>query len=228
MKITARGGTDGANIVLFWPDNLPDDADDCLERDPIAMFERLRNDGKLIWFLCDSDGEYSVAIFLHCAVPDGLVPYCKDEEHIPVLTVRGVAYFGGMEYMFKLDRRLLGKHLSMCEEVVIPDGTYSARVYRTDVPESVYDSWLVSHAGASAKRLWDMHGTIAACAVVSVVATLIAFFGVSWSVWFWFAAIASTLVASAALMSRTHWYKSVDKAQAEYAKAYPAYVVHLE
>ena len=50
MKITASGGTDAGNIVLFWPDNLPDDADAALRDDPITLVENLRNEGKLIWF----------------------------------------------------------------------------------------------------------------------------------------------------------------------------------
>ena len=40
MKITASGGTDGANIVLFWPDNLPDDADARLNDDPVRVSGR--------------------------------------------------------------------------------------------------------------------------------------------------------------------------------------------
>lgn len=49
MKITASGGTDVANIVLFWPVNLPEDADAALNDDPISLIERMRGEGKLIW-----------------------------------------------------------------------------------------------------------------------------------------------------------------------------------
>jgi len=168
MKITARGATDAANIVLFWPENLPDEGDAMLASDPIALVESLRDQGKLIWFLCDGDGEYTVAIFVRSLVPEDLMVHCRDEERIPVLAVRGVGYFGGMEYMFKQYPKLLTKYPAMCEQVLTPEGTYAARVYRTEVPESLYESWLAAQAGVGAKRLWDIHGVIAAGAVASV------------------------------------------------------------
>ena len=61
MKLTASGGTDAANIVLFWPDNLPDDADATLKGDPVDLVDQLQKDGKLVWFPCLSDGGYTVA-----------------------------------------------------------------------------------------------------------------------------------------------------------------------
>src|SRR5436190_23377729 len=130
MTITASGGTDGANIVLFWPDNLPDDADELLTQDSVALVENLRDQGKLIWFPCDGDGRYAVAVFLAMDVPDDLIVHCKEEVKIPSLIVRGPGYFGGMEYMFKHDSSFRDKYPGMCEQVNIPDGTYSARVWR--------------------------------------------------------------------------------------------------
>jgi hypothetical protein len=227
-KITASGGTDGANMVLFWPDNLPDDADAILESDPIALVENLRDQGKLIWFLCDGDGGYTVAIFVRSVVPDDLIAHCGDEERIPSLVVRGVGYFGGMEYMFKHDSSFLKKHPNMGEQVKIPEGTYSARVYRTAISETFYESWLLTQAGVGAKRFWDIHGTIAACAIASIFASLIAFFFVAWTVWFCILAIASILVFGAVAMSRTEKYKRVARARDAFEKAYPSYVVHLE
>lgn len=228
IKITARGATDGANIVLFWPDNLPIDGDEILERDPLGFVESLRDGHKLIWFPCDSDGDYTVAIFLNEALPGDLIPYCKEEECISALLVCGVGYFGGMEYMFKKDRRLLDRYPGMCEPVIIPAGTYTARVYQTHVPESVYEDWLESHAGCNAKRLWDMHATITASAIVGVLVTLLAIGCVPWTVGCSMTAIASTLVMVAVAISRTDGYKSVARAQDEFEKSYPAYVVHLE
>jgi hypothetical protein len=228
MKITARGATDAANIVLFWPENLPDEGDAMLASDPIALVESLRDQGKLIWFLCDGDGEYTVAIFVRSLVPEDLMVHCRDEERIPVLAVRGVGYFGGMEYMFKQYPKLLTKYPAMCEQVLTPEGTYAARVYRTEVPESLYESWLAAQAGVGAKRLWDIHGVIAAGAVASVFAMFLAFFFVPWTVWFCILAIASALVVCAVAISHTNWYKLVARARVALEKSYPSYVVHLE
>lgn len=101
MKITASGGTDVAGIVLFWPDNLPAVADFALRDNPVALIETLQEQGKLIRFPCDGDGGYTLAVFVREDIPDELRSCCEDEVQIPVLTVRGVGYFGGMEYMFK-------------------------------------------------------------------------------------------------------------------------------
>lgn len=229
MKITARGATDGANIVLFWPDNLPDDADAMLESDPITLAESLRDQGKFIWFLCDGDGEYTVAIFVRAVVPDDLMVHCCDEELIPTLVVSGVGYFGGMEYMFKHNSRFFNKNPTMCERVIIPEGTYSARVYRTAIPEGLYDLWLLSQVGPRAKWLWEMHNWIAAFAVFSVVASLVVFFWVPWIVWLCILCVPLTFVIGAVVMSRTEWYKRVAKANDAFAaKEYPSFVVHLE
>jgi hypothetical protein len=228
MKITASGGTDAANIVLFWPDNLPADADVVLKNDPIALVKKLEDEGKIVWFPCGSDGSYSIAIYVRSEVPEDLIVYCKNEEKIPSLIVHGNGFFSGMEYMFKNNPGLAEKYAGMCEQVQIPDGNYSARVYCTEVPETLYDSWLSKHAGAGAKRLWKIHGIIVAFSVVGVLASLVAFFAVTWTVWFYILAIAATLVLSAVGMSHTDWYKTVSKARNAFGKEYPSYVIHLE
>jgi hypothetical protein len=228
MKITARGGTDGASIVLFWPANLPEDGDSLLRHDPINLVERLREEGKLIRFPCDADGDYTVSIYVRAPVPPELLELCKDPEGYPKLIVSGDGYFGGMEYMFKNDRRLLDRHPQMCEKLAIPDGTYSATVYESDVPEQLYERWLLDHAGSRAKRLWDWHATIAALAVASVPATLICFWLVPLVAWYCMVAGMLIICGSAIALSRTRAYKAVAKTQVEFESAYPAYVVHLE
>src|SRR5438067_4253166 len=126
MKLTARGGTDGAHMVLFWPATLPAGTDDALEDDPVALVERLKADGKLIRFPCDSDGQYTVAVFVRTPVPSDLLAVCKEPEHYLRLEVKGDGYFGGLEYLFQEDRSLLDRFPHMAEPIRIPDGTYTA------------------------------------------------------------------------------------------------------
>ncbi len=199
-----------------------------LQSDPISLVESLRNQGKLIWFPCDGDGGYSVAVFVRSEMPDDLIAHCRDEEFVPRLFVRGIGFFGGMECMFKHDSSFVKKYPAMCEQVSIPEGTYSARIYHTDIPESLYESWLLSQAGTKAKRLWDIHGYIAACAVASMILSLVAFFALTWTARFCVMAVALAFVLGAVLMSRTDWYKRVARARDAFEKAYPSYVVHLE
>lgn len=108
MRLTASGGTDGASIVLFWPDNLPDDADAAINDDPVSLIERLQTKGKLIWFPCGADGGYTVAVYVRADLPPELAPHCKEVDRIASLVVRGNGCFGGMEYVFKHDRSFAG------------------------------------------------------------------------------------------------------------------------
>lgn len=226
MKITASGGTDGANIVLFWPIHFPDDFDEQCEDDPIPIIEALRNDGKLIWFPCNGDGRYRVSIYVRTPVPDRLLAVCKQEERIAVLAVRGEGFFGGMEYTFKSDRTLLDKYPRVLQMVTIPDGDYAATIYTTNVPADVYETWLEGHAGRNCKRLWYVHSWLAASAMIGGLATIVGACVLSWAAWFWVVALA-VLSAIAAGFSRTRAYKAVTRAKAEYEVEYPAYVVHL-
>jgi hypothetical protein len=228
MKITASGGTDGANIVLFWPDNLPENADALLADDPITLVENLRSEGKLIWFLCDGDGGYTVAIYVRSKVPEELLALCTDREEIPALVVRGRGWFGDMEYMFKSDSSFHEKYPGMIEQVEIPEGTYRAQVYRTHILDATYDAWMLDQAGTAATRFWRFHGNIAACAVVSVLATVITFFIVSWTVWFCILGTSAIFALCASIMTWSERYKRAARANAAFAQAYPSYVVRLE
>jgi hypothetical protein len=228
MKVTASGGTDAASIVLFWPDNLPEGADVVLQDDPMALVEELRGEGKLIWFPCDSDGGYTVAIFVRCEVPEDLRALCRDEERYPTLLVRGVGYFGGAEYMFKATPGLLEKYPHMCGQVVLPEGSYSARVYSTEIPETLFESWLVEQAGATAKRIWDVQGFMAGCAVAGVLASLFALIVASWTVWSAIAATTATCIVAAMALARTKMYTVVARAKDAFEETYPSYVVHLQ
>ena len=227
MKITASGGTDGASIVMFWPETLPDDFDTVFDDDPLSLVERLAGEGRLIRFPCDADGSYSVALFLDVPIPDNLRGLCEDEEHYPHLLIEGTGFFGGMEYMFKQDRSFLDRYPHMCGELAAPAGTYSATTYRVNPPDEVYDAYL-ERTGAAAMRVWRLHSSVAAGAIISVLGTIVSFFFLSWAKWAAVAGIALTLAILAVLLSRTAGYRAVKAAQQEYEREYPSYVVHLE
>ncbi|MCA9246509.1 MAG: hypothetical protein KDA42_05320 [Planctomycetales bacterium] len=196
--------------------------------DPIELAESLREDGKLIWFLCDGDGDYSVKVFVRSPLPRELADYCTDEEAYPSLEVNGPGYFGGMEYMFKDDPSFLRKHPGMCEKITIPNGTYAAKVYRTNVPEEIYETWLLDHAGIHAKRLWDFHSTLAACSAASVMGLVFLLFFVAWTTWFGVLIAVACLITATIGLSKTEAYRVVADARNAYELAYPSYVVLLE
>ncbi len=227
MIITASGGTDGANIVLFWPDNMPDDADQRLQDDPIELVESLRDEGKLIWFPCDGDGRYSASMYVQTSIADELSAFCKDGEHYPKLEVNGDGYFGGMEYMFKTDRSFLDRYPHMCEQVAIPNGSYAATVYFTDLPESHHQKWLVDQVGHRSMRLWMLQRGLVALSVSSVFSLLGSSFFLSWTAWMWAAGLTIACIASAVGLAKSEACKAVAAAKTEYERAFPAYVVHL-
>jgi hypothetical protein len=228
MKLIATGGTDGATILLFWPDNFPEGADVEFKDDAYSAIERFRDEGKLIFFPCDGDGDYTLAVFWDSEVPTDLMGYCKSEQQYPMLHVRGTGYFGGGEYIFKDDSALLDKFPAMCQQINIPDGTYVARVYTTDVPESIYESWLLKEAGVGAKLIANLNGVIVALAFVGVLGSLISLCFVAWTLWFYIVATTLTLVVLAVAISRTKGFKAVRRAKDAFEKEYPSFVVHLE
>lgn len=228
MKLTASGGTDGANIVLFWPDNLPENADQLLADDPIALVEDLQTEGKLIWFPCEGDGSYSVAIYLQEEIPEPLRQFCQHEEEYQQLAVRGEGYFGGLEYMFKHDRQFLDQHQGMCQPVKMPAGQYSASVYQTEIPQAFAASWLREQSGAAAMRISNLQGWLVSLSVLGVFASLISLFILPRPAWFALASVTAILIGGCALLSKSEAYQTVAKAREEYERTFPTYVVRIE
>ena len=227
MRITASGATDGGNIVLFWPENLPDDFDELRKGREGEVIDRMRGEGRLIWFPCDGDGDHTVAIFLGEPVPQFLSEFCRDEETYPRLSVRGEGFFGGLEYVFKRDASLLERYPGMMERVRLPEGDYGARVWRTDLPEGFRDQWLRKHAGAWAVRVWRAHMNLMLLAIACALATLVALCLVPWRVWFCTAGAVVGIVLVGEALTRTRAYKSVEAGREEYGRTYPSFVVEL-
>lgn len=228
MKFTATGGTDGANIVLFWPDNLPDDADEMLQEDPASLIERLHSVGKLVWFPCDGDGDYSLAAFIDEQPPAELLAYCRNEERLLRLVASGEGYFGGAEYMFKSDATLLEQYPSMCQRIEIPAGTYAARVYRTELPDNLDEDWLLEKAGPRAKRMWECQTTLVGLSIALVLAVFVAWLLVSWVIWYGLIGAATVSILAAMGIAKSSPYRAAVAAREEFKKAYPDYVVQLE
>jgi hypothetical protein len=227
MTITACGGTDGANVVLFWPDNLPDDADATLADDPIPLVETLKQDGKLIWFPCEGDGFYSVTIYVRTDVPPDVRAVCRHADDYPAVVVRGDGYFGGAEYMFKRDATMRDRCAGMTGRVRIPAGTYAAAVYRTEPPAALQDTWMRDRVGAGAVRLAKARTVAAAGAVVCGVLAVLG--AILMPVLLTLSLLAACVVLGLAAfgLSRTRSYRAVGAATEEFEALYPSYVVHL-
>lgn len=228
MRVTAKGGTDGGSVVLFWPDNLPEDADAALESDPIELIERLQREGKLIWFRGDGDGDNSVSVYVRSPLPESLARICREEEKIPRLLVKGDGYFGGIEYIFKRDSRRAKGYPHMIEKIVIPEGAYSASVYQADITDHLHASWIAHRVGVRVRRLWRLHSSIAVLSVVGVLCTVITLFFVSWPVWFAISGATGLLLIAAIGISKTSAYRAMVQANDEFVQEFPTYVVVLD
>ena len=227
MKLTATGGTDGANIVLYWPDHLPDDADARLQDDPVELLDQLEKEGKLIGFPCDSDGAYSLAVFVRDEPPADLLRYCREAKSVPSVVARGDGYFGGAEYVCKGDCAFREKFPHMSTKIAIPDGTYGATVYEVEPPEELESQWLREHAGAAALRRSNAVGVLVVGVVLCAIASLVGLAFMSWTVWFCVAGAGLVMAALAWGLSRSAGYRAVADARAEFERTYPAYMLRL-
>ncbi|QDU55747.1 hypothetical protein [Aeoliella mucimassa] len=227
MVITASGGTDGANIVLFWPNNLPDDADAQLRDDPIALVEQLRSEGRMIWFYCEGDGDYSATFFIGTSIPIDLFRFCAEDEQYSELTVNGDGYFGGMEYMFKQDHTAYERNPHMLEKVDIPEGKYRAIVYSTTVADSFRREWLLRRVGRKALRLSNLLQWLVVLSAFSVLLLIVTLFVIHQLIWIAFAA-AVVFTAAAMLISTTKGIKATRDSMVECEREFPSYVVHLD
>lgn len=214
-------------MVLFWPDNLPYDAQRWLVDDPLALVERMRDEGKLIWFPCDADGHYELSIFLDCDAPDDLLLMCIEPQEYPALLASGPGYFGGTEYMFKTDGSAMRKYTHMCRQVDIPEGWYAATVWQTNWSQERYETWLNARVSRTAQRIGAIHGTITAWCVIGVIASFITMLATPWKIWLPIVSVTALLIASAVGITRTRSYRQLAQARSEFSAAYPSYVVRL-
>jgi hypothetical protein len=228
MRLRAEGGTDGATIVLFWPDTLPDDADRQLQDGPIELFEQLDAEGKLIYFPCDGDGHYFLSVFVGEDLPPDLEAACKEHKRYPTLTAAGEGYFGGGECAFKRDDAFLRKYPHQAGKLTIPAGKYAATVYQKVAGRNAYAKWSRDRVGPAGKRVERRHNVLFRAACTAVLATLVGLCAFPWVVKGIVAALAAALVVSVVLVRRTASYKAAAAAWNEFANVYPDYVLHLQ
>lgn len=228
MIIHAQGGTDGASMVLFWPANLPDNADEILEDDPSELIEQQAAASKLIAFPCDSDGMYRVSIYVRTSIPENTLSSYQKAETVPALVVSGDGYFGGAEYMFKRNAAFLRQYAFMMEKVEIPNGTYNAAVYTMNAQDGLKDAWISERAGKGAKRARDIQGVFSVLGCLSVIATVFGFFiwGFTKGMYVICATVAMALVPI--LIGESKSGKKAAQAARDFDIDFPKYLVALD
>jgi hypothetical protein len=183
MILQATGGTDGANLVLFWPALLPGNADDRLQSDPVELMEELSNHGKLVWFPCDGDGTETLSVYVRTPIPADLLALYEIAGEPKNLQIRGPGYFSGAEYIHKRDSAFFDKYPGMWTQVDIPDGRYRATIFVSHIPVEFEWNWLRSHVAPQTFRLWLWQQWVYRLAVLGFFATLGTIIFASQDVW---------------------------------------------
>ncbi len=227
MKLTAAGGTKTGNLVLFWPEQLPADFEERFRAEPLEFVESLQGAGQLIWFPGEPNGDFSLAAFVNELVPDDLQSYCTLAQKIDGLQVAGTGWFGGLECLFREDPSFIDKHPRLCAPVLISAGTYFAEVFTTDVPDAVYEAWLLNQAGPAAMRLWSVQSWIASAGVVAFMVFVGCLFLATRPVMLTTLAGSLALLLFGWLLSRTTGFQRVQQARFAYQRTYPDYVLRL-
>jgi hypothetical protein len=230
MKCAATGSTAIGFLVLFWPELLPDDFDerDLSDLDELAnCVDLLQADGKLIAFPDVSNGDYTAGIFVDEPPAEELLNYSTLLGKIDSLHAADEGWFGGLEAIYRVDRSYLDRHPRKCSAVHVPAGEYSAELFVTDVPDSVYEEWIERQAGGSAQRWWWMQTWFASLGIVAAMVCVVCLFAAAkeWTLATF--AVSAVLLFIAWLMSLTPGYVRVQQARREYAATYPHFVVQL-
>lgn len=228
MILHATGKTNIGNLALFWPASLPADFDERFEEEPDGSIEELRAEGKLILLSGEPNVEYGLGLFVDEQPAEELQKYCQLVEKIESLHVAGEGWFGGLELIFRDDRSFVEKHPRQIAALDVPPGTYFAEVYTTEVPDRVFEAWLVDQAGASAVKLWWIQTWVMAIGVVAFAIFVSCLFLATREAAQATFAVSIVLLLMAWLMSLPPGYRRVQKALRDYARAYPHYVICLK
>lgn len=228
MFVILHGGTETSCLALFWPDNLPADADDSLKSEPNRFMDQMRSQGKLVRFPCEGKGTYSVALALYSEVPETIAANTQLIEEISALEIQGIGMFGGMEYIYKSDRSQLQLNPRMCQEVSLPTGKYSASVRQTTMTPELRHQWLSAYVGTDVNRLQDIKGILDATAVIGIPITLMAMYFWAFTVWAAIMLATSFIIGLTISLSQTKMYRRLAAGRREFAMVFPNYVVELD
>ncbi|WP_425616658.1 hypothetical protein NA78x_000310 [Anatilimnocola sp. NA78] len=226
MKFSATGSTDVALVGLFWPESLPADFDERIEHTELKLLcNELHDQQQIVSFPCEANGSYSLNVFVDEELPAELQPYCEEVHWLRKLEIAGTGWFGGLEYLFKTDRAELDSRPGGCSPLEIPAGEYEVTAYATEVPDDVYETWLLEKTSPAALRLWHVQSWFAATGIVALMFFVGCMFLGSRTAMLTSAAISAVLSSIALVLSLTPAYRRVQAARQTYDAMYSDYVV---
>lgn len=214
-------------MVMYWPENLPEDAERLLEEDPVTFLDTLSEEGRIIWFPNDGDGQFSISVYLDEDPPAPLKGFLGEEENYPDVRVKGATFFGGLECVGEEEPKLSDEYQGMFTQLAIPEGIYQGSVFRTFVPPTFSRSWLIERLGTRRYRILHWQQLLSRASFLGIVACLFAFFFLKLPVWLGLVAVVASSFVAAVLLARSEACREAIVAIDEFTQLYPEFVVVL-
>ncbi|RCS56159.1 hypothetical protein DTL42_00070 [Bremerella cremea] len=224
---SGSGGTEGGNMVLYWPENLPENAETLLEEDPVTFLDKMAEEGRIIWFLNDGDGQFTVSVYVDEIPPAPLKDFLGEEENYSDVHVKGPTFFGGLECVGEQEPQLSDEYEGLFTPMAIPEGTYHGTVYRTFIPPAFTRRWLIERLGKRRYRILHWQQLLSKASFLGIVACLFAFFFLQLPVWLLLVAIVAGSFVAAVLLARSEACREAIVAIDEFTQLYPEFVVVL-
>lgn len=231
MLRVLEGGTDAASMLIFDPATLPDDYDVRVHHDPIAVIERLFDDGCLYWLDTASDGTYSLGICVGELLPDELVRFARLSGVAARFTVAsGRLYFTGIEYAFRHDDSFLRRYPHMGACCQIPVGTYRLTLYEMDYPEDFHEDRLRQRLSVNDFRLYAlMNHRLIPLGCISAILLVLSPLLIGLRLWSVTALpLCVALALSTILISRSRPYREARHSHLAIQREYPDFCAALE
>lgn len=214
-------------MVMYWPENLPENADKLLDEDPVSFLDSMCEEGKLIWLPNEADGQFSISVYLDEDPPAPLKGFLGEEEHYPDVRVKGKTFFAGLECVGEEEPKLTDEYQGMFSQLAIPEGIYQGNVYRTFVPPTFSRSWLIERLGAGRYRILHWQQLLSKASFLGIVASLFAFFFLQLPIWLMMVGVVAASFVAAVLLARSEACREAIVAIDEFTQLYPEFVVVL-
>jgi hypothetical protein len=225
-----EGGTDAGSMLIFDPATLPDDFDVRVRHDPIALIQRLFEDGRLYWLDTASDGSYSLGICVDECLPGELARFARPLEVAEGFTAAsGRLYFTGIEYAFRHDDSFLRRHPHMGAGHQIPAGTYRLALYEMEYPEDFHEDLLRQRLSASDFRLYSLMNGLIPLGCIGALALVVSPLLLGWRLWSVTALpLGMALALPALLVSCSQSYRRASHAHLAIQREYPDFCATLD
>jgi len=153
-QLHAVSSTSIGDMVLFWPETLPDNTVERVENDVDLFLQEMESASKIINLPTSGEtGTFTLTVVFDREEVK------KNESEYKLLTsgveieARGDCYFGGIEHLHPNEPEITESLFEVIDSIAILDGTYQVTVYGRDIPEDQLRNRLRERTGLGVYRL---------------------------------------------------------------------------